>query len=90
MPRYRLKSDEEMAWNVVRRAATARIRLEAAAWMERRLNDILPELQLQFRQLLQTGVLPQLEAEYETWLDSAIRAMKEGLPESGEPDGGGK
>lgn len=84
MARYRLKSDEEMAWNAVRRAATARVSLEAAAWKERRLNDILPGLQVEFHKMLQTGNLPELEVEYEEWVERSIKAMRSGLPESEE------
>lgn len=78
MARYRLKSDEEMAWNAVRRAASARVRLEAQAWQERRLNDVLPGLQVEFHKMLQTGDLPQLEVEYEEWVERSIQAMRHG------------
>ncbi len=84
MARYRLKSDEEMAWNAVRRAASARVRLEAQAWQERRLNDILPALQVEFHKMLQQGDLPQLEIEYEEWVERSIRAMRQGSLEAAD------
>lgn len=76
MPKYRLKSEEEMAWNAVRRAVTAKLRLEAAAWLEKRQNDILPGLQVEFQKALQAGNLPELEAEYETWVEDAMQASQ--------------
>lgn len=75
MARYRLKSAEELVWNAVRRAATARIRLEAAAWQEARLNEVLPALQMEFHRRLQAGDLPALEAEWKEWVTSAIEAL---------------
>lgn len=74
MAKYRLKSEEEMAWNAVRRAANAKLRLEAAAWLEKRLNDVLPQLQVEFQRTLAAGNLPELEAGYETWVEDAITA----------------
>ena len=73
MPRYRLKSREEMAWNAVRRAATAKLRLEAAAWLESRLNEELPALQHEFQRMLNAGRLPELEADYEKWIEDAMK-----------------
>ena len=75
MPKYRLKTDEEMAWNAVRRAARARIRLEAAAWEEKRQNDILPGLQVEFHKKLSGGNLPEIEADYEAWLEISLNAL---------------
>lgn len=74
MPKYRLKSEEEMAWNAIRRAATAELRLEAAAWLEKRLNDILPSLQVEFQKTLNAGALPELVANHETWVKDAMTA----------------
>ena len=75
MARYRLKSSEELVWNAVRRAATARIHLEAAAWKEARLNDVLPALQMEFHKRLQDGDLPALEHEWKEWVESSIQAL---------------
>lgn len=72
MARYRTKSREEMVWNAIRRAATAKLRLEAAAWMEERLNAILPELQLEFTKALNAGNMPVLEADFEKWVEDAL------------------
>ena len=72
MPRYRLKSREEMAWNAVRRAVTAKLRLEAAAWLENRLNEELPALQHEFQRVLNAGKLPELEADHEKWVEDAL------------------
>ena len=83
MPKYRMKSTEELAWNAVRRAVTARIHLEAAAWKEKRLNDELPGLQVQFQRALNAGSLPELEADYEKWVEDALKVSQErALPEA--------
>jgi hypothetical protein len=82
VPKYRLKSEEEMAWNAVRRAASAKIHLEAAAWKEKRLNDILPALQVEFQKTLNSGSLPELEADHEKWVEDAILAARRGLPQA--------
>lgn len=76
MPKYRPKSGEELAWNTIRRAATAKVQLEAAAWKEKRLNDILPELQQQFQRMMSAGNLPELEADYEKWVEDAFAAAQ--------------
>jgi hypothetical protein len=72
MPKYRLKTEDEMAWNAVRRAVTAKYRLEATAWLEKRVNDTLPALQVQFQNTLNNGNLPELEADYEKWVEDAL------------------
>lgn len=72
MARYRQKSREEMVWNAIRRAATAKLRLESQAWMEERLNALLPELQLEFTKTLNAGNMPTLEADFEKWVEDAL------------------
>lgn len=74
MSRYRTKSREEMVWNAIRRAATAKIRLESQAWMEERLNALLPELQQEFTRTLNAGNMPKLEADFEKWVEDALVA----------------
>jgi hypothetical protein len=65
-----------MAWNAIRRAVTARLRLESQAWLEKRLNDELPALQVQFQRTLQAGDLPELEADFEKWVEDALAAAR--------------
>ena len=76
MARYRLKSQEELAWNAVRRELTAKVSLEAAAWKEARLNDLLPAMQVEFQKMIQKGDLPKLDADYKSWLEAAFAAMQ--------------
>jgi hypothetical protein len=54
----------------------AEVHLRALAWKEARLNEVLPALQVEFHKMLQKGELPQLEADYKEWLDSAFAAMQ--------------
>lgn len=63
-----------MAWNAIRRAVTAEIRLEANAWIEKRLNDVLPDLQVQFQKTLNQGRMPALKADYKNWVKDAMTA----------------
>lgn len=83
MARYRLKSREELVWNAVRRTLTAKLRLEATAWLEQRLNDELPALQHQFQQMLNNGKLPELEADHEKWVEDAVKAASTPVLKSG-------
>lgn len=77
MPKYRLKSEEELVWNAVRRAATAQVNLEALAWKERRINDILPALQVEFQRMVQDGNLPELDEKHmKQWVKQALEAAR--------------
>lgn len=68
-----------MAWNAVRRAVTVELRLQAAAWLEKRLNDTLPVLQVEFQKTLNDGQLPELLADHEAWVKDSMMTAKKGL-----------
>lgn len=75
MAKYRLKSEEELVWNALRRAASAQVQLEATAWKEKRLNDLLPNLQVEFQRMVQKGNLPELDqAHLRQWVRDAAAA----------------
>lgn len=72
MARYMVKNDTDLAWNHIRRVATAQVRLEARAWEERRLNEVLAPLQERFEAAITSGELRELEPGYETWVKDAL------------------
>lgn len=74
MAKYILKSETDLRWNAIRRAATARIDLETKTWRERRLNEVLDNLWQQFSAALNRGDLVELEPEYEIWVRDAVES----------------
>lgn len=74
MARYRTKDSVDLTWNAIRRAATARVRLETKAWEERRLNDVLSELWNRFEAGLHRGDVQELEEDYGQWVKDALDA----------------
>lgn len=84
MARYRTKDEIDLRWNSLRRAATARVRLEAKAWEERRLNTVLSQLWTQFAKGLDRGEVLELEPEYEQWIEDALKMSAE-LPDVPPP-----
>ena len=76
--KYRPKSEPELIWNAVRRTATAEINLQAQAWKEARLNDILPPLQVAVDRALKRGRVPQLEEpKFEGWVKKTLRVIEQ-------------
>lgn len=65
-----------MAWNALRRAATARVDLEVKTYRERRLNEVLSELWTKFAAGLNTGEVLELTPEYEQWVEDSLRGIK--------------
>lgn len=72
MARYRQKDSVDLAWNQLRRAATARIDLKYRTLRENELNDVLSQLWGKFEQSLGSGELIELEPEYEQWVRDAL------------------
>lgn len=49
--------------------------LEASAWKEKRLNDVLPNLQVEFQRMVQAGNLPELDQNHlRQWVKDAVAA----------------
>lgn len=58
---YRRKSEAQLKWNAIKKAAIAKATLEAAIIRERLLNEYLSELWPEFEKSLQKGELLELE-----------------------------
>jgi hypothetical protein len=67
--RYIEKNEADIAWNEIRRRVTYQANLAAANWKERKLNEILPQLQIQFEAALQQGEILELESSEITFED---------------------
>lgn len=78
MARYREKDEVDLAWNAIRRAATARVDLEVKTYRERRLNEVLGQLWHTFSRALSMGEVLELEPEYEVWVKDALDPKKLG------------
>ena len=85
MARYRTNDEVDLRWNAIRRAATARVRLEMKAVEERRLNTVLSELWSKYAAGLDRGEVLELEPEYEQWISDAlnVRAIEGGTESEG-------
>lgn len=81
MARYREKDEVDLAWNAIRRAATARVDLEVKTYRERRLNEVLGELWRTFSRSLSQGDVLELEPEYEQWVKDALSVKALGTGE---------
>jgi hypothetical protein len=66
------KNDNDLAWNHIRRVATQQVRLAAAAWTERRINEVLSPLQERFEAAITSGELLELEPEFESWVTETL------------------
>lgn len=58
---YKVKSQEQLAWNKIKRAAQAQATFEAACFREERVNELLGELWPRFSQSLLEGEVLELE-----------------------------
>lgn len=58
---YRRKSEAQLNWNAIKKAANARATLEAAIIRERLLNEYLAEAWTEFERSLQSGELLELD-----------------------------
>jgi len=68
------KTEEQLAWDLVKAAVRARVNLEVANYRNRRINDILAELWPAFEAALMGETVLELDPEYETWIQSALEA----------------
>ena len=72
MARYRTKDPVDLAWNALRRAATARLDMKYRTLREEELNQVLSQLWTKFSLALGRGELVELEPEYEQWIRDAL------------------
>ena len=76
MARYRTKDPVDLAWNAIRRTATARIDLKYRMLREEELNEVLSQLWTKFSMALGRGEVLELDPEYEQWVRDALPLPK--------------
>lgn len=64
MARYRHKSDDDLAWNRIRRAITRELDTEIQNAREEALNAILTKAWEDYTAALGHGTLPEVESKY--------------------------
>lgn len=72
MPNFTPKTEEALAWDLVKAAVRSKVNLEVHAYRNRRVNEILAELWPQFHASLSGETVLAVEPEYETWITDAI------------------
>jgi hypothetical protein len=72
------KTEEELAWDLVKSAVRAKVNLEVAAYRNRRVNEILAELWPAFQASLNGETILEIEPDYGTWVADAIETSRVG------------
>lgn len=75
MPSFKPKSEEALAWDLVKFAVRSKVNLEVAEYRNRRVNEMLGELWPAFQAALSGEVLLEIEPEMETWVRDSIGAI---------------
>lgn len=76
MPSFTPKTEEALAWDLVKAAVRAKVNLEIAAYRNRRINEVLSELWPAFQAALSGEELLELEPEFESWVRDAVEATE--------------
>lgn len=84
MARYRHKSEEDLAWNKVRRRLTAELDAEVRDVREEILNMVLAKAWEEFTTSLGQGKLPEIEGRY---TDLVKAVMRDAIPRLVEASG---
>lgn len=71
------KTEEELAWDLVKAAVRAKVALEVAAYRNRRVNEILGELWPAFQESLNGETILEIEPDYASWVADAIEVTSE-------------
>ena len=72
------KTEDELAWDLVKAAVRAKVNLEVAAYRNRRVNEILGELWPAFQASLNGEEILQIEPDYGTWVADALETSRSG------------
>lgn len=70
------KTEEQLAWDLVKAGVRAQVGLEVAEYRNRRVNERLSELWPAFRAALSGEVMLELDPEVETWIGDATKALE--------------
>lgn len=76
MPHFRSKTEDELAWDLVKAAVRARVNLEVSSYRNRRVNEMLTELWPAFQASLSGETILEIDPEYETWISDAIASVE--------------
>jgi hypothetical protein len=71
------KTEEQLAWDLVKACARGKANLEVAAYRNRRVNEILAEVWPAFQASLAGEEVLELSPEYENWVKDALEAVDE-------------
>ena len=74
MARYKTKTENDLRLNAIRRMATARVDLEVKSYRERRLNEVLTELQQRFDEATNEGEIVEVNPDYGKWMNDTFEA----------------
>lgn len=70
------KTEDELAWDLVKAAARAKVNLEVAAYRNRRVNEILAELWPAFQASLNGETVLEIDPDYAAWVQDALVMME--------------
>lgn len=73
---YRPKTEEELAWDLVKATVTAAVNLEVAAYRLRRRDEMLSELWPAFQASLNGETVLAIDPERERWISDAVAAVE--------------
>jgi len=72
LARYRSKDETDLAWNRIRRRLTRELDTQIADWREEQLNKLLSDAWTRYVDTLATGVVPELDPDYNQWIGRAM------------------
>lgn len=68
---YIEKSEEQLAWDLIKAAVRAKVGLEVAAHRNRRINEMLTELWPLFEASLNGEEILTIDPEFDSWIRDA-------------------
>jgi biotin-(acetyl-CoA carboxylase) ligase len=72
MARYREKSQEDIAWNDIRRRLTRELDANLAAWREKELNKLVTAAWDEFTASMNKGVKVEVEPDMKDWISQLL------------------
>lgn len=69
------KSEEQLAWDLIKAAVSAKVGLEVAAYRNRRKNELLTELWPLFEASLAGEEVLTIDPEFDSWIRDATAGL---------------
>ncbi|MGZ6587120.1 MAG: hypothetical protein ACXVHX_22755 [Solirubrobacteraceae bacterium] len=85
MARYRHKSDEDLAWNRIRRRITQELDCEIKNAREEALNSLLSQAWTDYTKALGKGTVPEVESKYSNLAHAVVQDVIQ-IPEMVDGD----